>query len=203
MEQKSVDVREPPSCVPSPIPAFALSGVFSPLVLALPVVVALVALFGPRNIVEQWSLASAFTESMRDTFPFIDRHAASSVYPQLALLVDCLFVGLTPVAALVWVGIWFLNYPRLLAWNKAVRGVSAKTHLFIITLGIPFCLCSIYFEVGLPGDPSWANGFTTHSRTGLALMSALGLWLESMALGSWVPMTLLFLDLHLRNGSAN
>jgi len=53
----------------------------------------------------------------------------------------------------------------------------------------------------LPGDPSWAKGFTTHRRGGFALLSAIMLYISSMGLGGWVLMIRLFVDLRLKRKS--
>ncbi len=187
-----------PAKVPPPIPAFSWLGSLSPLLLGPVLVLVGVALFAPDNVLDQWPLARAFTNWMQTKLPFINRHADSTSYPQLALLVNCMTVALIPVLSLVWLVQSFVNYPKLLARNRAMRRLDAKTHLFIIFFGVPIFLAAIYFMVALPGDPSWAKGFTTHRRWGLALLSALGSYLSSMAAGGFFLSVRLFVDLHLR-----
>lgn len=43
----------------------------------------------------------------------------SSIRPQMALLVNCLVVAMSPVVALVVLGQTWINYPYLLRYNRA------------------------------------------------------------------------------------
>jgi hypothetical protein len=138
-------------------------GSLSPLLLGPVLLVVVIALFAPDNVLEQWPSAKAFTTWMQAKLPFINRHANSTNYPLLALLVNCLTVALFPVLSLVWMVQSFVVYPRLLERNRRLRPVDAKTHLFIIFCAIPLTVAAIYFMVGLPGDPSWAKRFTNRA----------------------------------------
>jgi hypothetical protein len=52
--------------------------------------------------------------------------------------------------------------------------------------------------VALSGDPSWAKGFTTHRRGGLAFICTIMLYSTSMIIGG-LPLSIrLFIDLHLK-----
>ena len=179
--------------VQPPIPAFSWMGSLSPLLLGPILAVVAVALFAPDNVLEQWSLTNAFTDWMKLKLPFISKHAASTIFPEVALLVNCLTVALIPVLSLVWLTQSFVNYPKL------TRRLDVPTHLFVIFAAIPFCLFVVYVMVALP-DPSWAKGLTTHRRGGMALLSAFVLYGCSMSLGGWILMIRMFVDLHMRRG---
>jgi hypothetical protein len=184
--------------IPPPIPAFSLLGGLSPLLLGPVVLVVAMALFAPVDVLDSSPAANAFTHWMSAKLPFMTRQAESTIYPQVALLVNCLMVALMPALGLVWMVQTQINYPKLLARNRATRRLDAKTHLIHIFITTPFVLFMLYVMVGIAGDPSWANGFTTHHRGGLAFLSGSMLWLMSMALGSWPFLVRLFVDLHIR-----
>lgn len=184
--------------VPEPIPAFSLAGSLSPLLLVPIAVLVLIALLAPEDVLDQVPVARSLTEWLQTRLPFIDRHAASSRYPQLALLVNCLTVSMVPLLSIVWIVQSSVNYPRLLARNRALQILDLKTHLFILFFLVPILLGALYVMVGIPGDPSWADGFTTTRRGGLAFMSGLMLYLSALGLGGWPLAFRLFIDLHLR-----
>lgn len=202
MSRLNTDDTQPAQEIPPPIPAFSWLGSLSPLLLAPTALVVMTALLAPDTVLDQWPLAKAFTNWMQLKLPFINRHADSTNYPQVALLVNCLTVALIPALSLVWLVASFVNYPRLLARNRATKQLDVKTHLFIIFFVIPIFLTAIYSMVALPGDPTWAKGFTTNRRGGLAFLAAIGLYLTSAAVGAFPVSIRLFVDLHLKKGSS-
>ncbi|MBA4329293.1 MAG: hypothetical protein C0428_13775 [Polaromonas sp.] len=199
-EQMLKDSNLQSKSVPPPIPAFSWMGSMSPLLLVPVAVVVVVALFASDGVLDQWPLARTFTNWMQLKLPFINRHASSTSYPQVALLVNCLTVALIPVLSLVWLTQSFVNYPRLLARNRAIKQLGLMKHLLIIFIAVPFFAAALYFMVALPGDPSWAKGFTTESRGGLAFLCSIMLYICSMAVGAWPLMVRLFIDLHIKKG---
>lgn len=200
-EQDFEDTDTQVTNVPPPIPAFSWMGSLSPLLLGPVALVVVIALFAPDNALDQWPLARIFTNWMQLKLPFIDRHANSTSYPQLALLVNCLTVALIPVLSLVWLTQSFVNYPKLLARNRTIKQLDVKKLLLLIFVGSPFMLTMVYVMVALPGDPSWAKGFTTHRRGGLTFLCSVMLYGTSMILGAFPLSIRLFIDLHLKNGS--
>lgn len=199
-EQRAADGAGagPRGDVPPPIPAFSLLGSLSPLLLVPIVLVAMLAIFAPQTVLDEYAFASSFTEWMRSHLPLINEHAASTAYPQVALLVHCTTLALIPALAAVWLVQSFVNYPRLLARNRATGQPDLATHLLILFVAPPLFLGAVFIMVALPGDVSWAQGLTTGRRGGLAFMNALMLYLSSMAVGSWPFMVRLFVDLRLR-----
>lgn len=184
--------------IPPPVPALSLLGLFSPLLLAPIGFLVLLALFGPDNALDRWSTARAFTHWMQAELPFIHRHAASTAYPQLALLVDCLTVAMVPLFAAVLCGQSMINYPRLLARHRALRPFGLGKHLLVLTLFPILALLAVYAMVGIAGDPSWASGFTTRHRGGLALINPVSLYVAGLAIGGWPALLRLLFDVHLR-----
>ena len=184
--------------LPPPIPAFSWLGSLSPLLLVSIGLLVMIALLAPDTVLDESPLAKFFTNWMQLNLPFINRHADSTKYPQAALLVNCLMVALIPMLSLVWLIASFLNYPKLLERNRSGKRLDIKTHLFILFFGVPIFLVLIYFMVAIQGDPSWAKGFTTTNRGGLALTSSAMLYLSSLVLGGWVAMFRLFIELHVK-----
>jgi hypothetical protein len=182
----------------STIPAFSLRGSLSPLVVGPALFVAAIALFAPERVLDEWPIARSFTSWLVAKFPFMAGHAASTSYAQVALLVNCLTVALVCVVATVWFWQSIVNYPRLLARNIALKPLTVPQQLMTIFVGIPVCLICVYVMVALPGDPSWGHGLTSRHRGGLAVMSALIVYLMSMALGAWPLMIRIFVDMHFR-----
>ncbi len=195
------DIAGEPPDIPPPVPAFSWMGSLSPLFLVPIACVVLIALFAPNNVLDQWPLAKVFTSWMLKNLPFMNRHADSTNYPQVALLVNCLTVFLILPLGIVWLTQGTVNYPRNLARNRATKVLTVQKHLFIIFIATPFICAMLYVMVGMAGDPSWAKGFTTHQRSGLAALSGLTIWLYSMVIGGWPLLVRLFIDLHLRKES--
>ena len=182
--------------LPLPIPAFSWLGSLSPLLLVPIGLLVMIALLAPDTVLDESPLAKFFTNWMQLNLPFINRHADSTKYPQVALLVNCLMVALIPMLSLVWLIASFLNYPKLLERNRPGKRLDFKTHLFILFFGVPIFLVLIYFMVAIQGDPSWAKGFATTNRGGFALTSSAMLYLSSLVLGGWVAMFRLFIELN-------
>jgi hypothetical protein len=174
MRQAKIDediAGEPPD-IPPPVPAFSWMGSLSPLFLVPIACVVLIALLAPNNVLDQWPLAKVFTNWMLKNLPFMNRHADSTNYPQVALLVNCLTVFFIPTLGVIWLIQSVVNYKYLLKRNKATKAVTASKHLFIVLFGPPCFFTVIYFLVGLAGDPSWAKDFTTSNRWGIALLNS-------------------------------
>jgi hypothetical protein len=74
--------------------------------------------------------------------------------------------------------------------------LPVKKHRRVIFFGPPMMLAMVYVMVGVGGDPSWAKGFTTESRGGLALLNVAVLWPAAIILGNWPFMVRLYFDLH-------
>lgn len=146
--------------VPPPIPAFSLLGTLSPLLLLPALVPALMVFFAPSDILDRIPTLLNFTNWMRAHVPYMDVHANSTNFPQLALLVNCTVVALVPYMALVVFCQTWINYPHLLNRRRALGRVEWKQHF----IGAPLAFGAVAARVMLLGDPSWALGTTTHRR---------------------------------------
>lgn len=186
--------------VPPPISPFSVTGALSPLLLIPMAVPAVVALFAPLDVFAAWPGASRFTLWVQHMLPFVNMrgHADSTLFPQVAWLAHSGTVTVIPFMALVWLWQTMTNYPRLLARRRALGPLTVRQHLLMTLAGPPFVLALIYAFISIPGDPSFAPGFTTHSRIGFAFVSVVLVYLTSLVLGGQLLAIRLFKDLHLR-----
>lgn len=95
--------------------------------------------------------------------PYMDAHANSTIYPQMALLVNCMVVALVPYLSAVVLCQSCVNYPYLLRRQRAIGRMKFERH-FVMFFGPLIAAGAIAAMVMLPGDPSWAQGTTTHRR---------------------------------------
>ena len=191
-----------PSAEPlPPVPAFSLLGMLSPLLLVPALVPALVALFAPADVLDRLPWLRLFTSWMVAHVPYMDVHANSTIRPQMALLVNGLVVAMTPVVALVAFGQTWINYPYLLRYNVArnpARGRLGLKQHFLILLSPLIFIGAIAALVMLPGDPSWAQGTTTHRRGFYAFLAFILPWLTGFCLGAQIFNLRLFIDTYLK-----
>lgn len=188
--------------IPPPVPAFSLRGAISPL-LWIPVALsASITLFAPDNILDLLPAARRFVHWVQSLVPFLNMraHADSTTYPQVALLTHSMTVVLVPLLSLVWLWQSIVNYPILLARRIGLGRLTLKQH-FMQLLSVPLLLGGIYVLIAIPGDPSFALGFTTHSRVGLAFISFGFQYPGTMVLGAQLLMLRLFIDTYLRKKS--
>ncbi len=188
---------------PSTVPVFSPTGALSPLLLipmSLPIVL---ALFAPLTVLDDWPLARHFCEWVQSLMPFIDMqaHARSTVFSQVAWFTHSLTVIVVPLMALVWFWNSMVNYPRLLRRRQVLGRMSLKMHLGLALIAPPLFLGGLYAFIALPGDPSFARGFTTHSRFGLAFLTLCIAYNTAMILGGQVLCARLFIDTYLRKAA--
>jgi len=153
----------------------------------------LIALFAPIDVLDRFSYAKELTNWMTAKWPLLAVHANSTKHQQVALLVNCLTVAAVPVMAVVWFIQMTHNFPLLIKRSR-LQSISIGQRLFVIFLGAPFFLFIIFTLVGLPGDPSWAKGFTTDRRIGMAVLNGIAIWLGSLSIGSWPFQIWMFID---------
>ncbi len=191
-----------PREIPPPIPAFSLLGGLSPFLLVPMLLPPMVALIAPVNVLDSMWWAKRITEWIQSLAPFIDMtaHANSTVYPQVALLVHSLTIVVIPFTGVVWIILSLISYPKNLARRRAIGRMPVRQHLLILLIGPPLFLGAIYVSVALPGDPSFALGFTTHNRSGFAILTLMGTYGTAMMLGAQVVNIRLFIDTYLKSG---
>lgn len=201
-DRAPVEDPEVPREVPPPVPAFSLRGSLSPLLLVPMAVPVLIAMFAPDNALDLWSWARRFTTWIQRMVPFMQMggHANSTTYPQAALLAHSFTLTVIPIMSLVWLWQSIVNYPYLLARRRAMGPAGIKLHLAILLVGPPLFLGAIYFFMILPGDPSFAKGVTTHSRSGFAFLTAALTYGTSAVLGGQLLNLRLFFDTYIRAG---
>ena len=181
--------------VPPPIPAFSAKGILSPLLVVPSLLPALLALYAPIDVLDRAKWLRTFVEWILNQAPKLDAHANSTIYPQLALLVNCVSIALVPPLSLVVLWQSLSNYPYSLHRRLALGRLDLKQH-FLVLLSPAIFLGAIAAMVMIPGDPSWAKGITTQHRGFYALLAALLPYLAALSLGSQLVNIRLFIDTH-------
>jgi hypothetical protein len=195
------DADAQPAQRPPPIPPFTWMGAYSPLLIVPLLLLIAVAMFAPDNVLDVWPLAKTFTDFMGSKLSWIGNHAQSTSYPQVALLIACLTVVLLAWTTCVFFVQSAVNYPTLLARQKQYRTVTWPLALGAVLIGIPLFVFCTAFAFALPGDPSFAKGFTTSSRAGL-LVVCFGLsYAGGLVIGGTPMMFRALIDLDLRKGN--
>ena len=187
--------------VPNRLPPFSLFGVCGPLLIAPVAIVALAAMAAPQNVFEVWPVTKRFAMLVVACFPWLSEFASSTVYPQAALLTTCLVVTLLPWTTAVIVAHSFANFEFLLSRQKLRRTVRWSSALFVTFVAAPLTLLCLRWAFGLPGDPSWARGFATVHRFGLAFLAVSFLYGGGMVLGGIPLLFRLLINLDLKKAS--
>lgn len=185
--------------IPPPIPAFSLLGSLSPFLLIPALTPAFIALFAAPNILDREPWLRYFTSWMVK-IPHMDVHANSTIYPQLALLVNCLVIGAIPIIAVVVMIQTWINYPYLLRRQMALGRLALKQHLLLI-FGAPLFLGLTASMIMIAGDPSWAEGYTTRSRGFYAFSAFMLTYITGVSIGMQVLNVRLFFGTRQSKGS--
>jgi hypothetical protein len=186
---------------PPPIRPFTWMGAYSPLLMGPLLLLTCVAMFAPDNVLDTWPVAKAFTNLLGKHISWIGNHAVSTNYPQVALLIACMTVCLLIWTTLVFFMQSVVNYPKLLDRQRQYRTVTWGKGLLIAFLGIPLFIFATIFAFALPGDPSWAKGFTTTSRVGLIFLALGAIYSGGLVIGGCLTVFRLLIDLDLRKGN--
>jgi hypothetical protein len=126
--------------------------------------------------------------------PWMDilRHARSTNFPQVAAVTAALATLWWPVMT---IGLLLLmTLGREQGRTDLRSGRTASQLLFLALSSLPvgiFCFVAFF---GLPGDPSFAAGFTSESRLGYAVMGVIEVMLSSLLIASWPFFVLSFFD---------
>ena len=159
----------------------------------------LVALFAPMDVLTQSTFLQWFVTIIVSKLPFIVRPAMATAYPEVWLLAKCLMISIILPTA-IWYT-WRLHVAVQKSWCESDppidNGLTVKQHV-AMTFGVPLVLLLLFVDVGLAGDPFFAQGFTTHNRGGLAFMTLLGTWFSTFVIAGQYANVRLFIRFHLR-----
>jgi len=187
---------EDQQAIPPPIPAFSWRGALSPALLVPASIPPLALAFSPSNVLQQFPALKEFTAWMASCIPNINIHANSTQISEVALLVDCLVVALVPVLALVVLIQSLYNYNYLLRRHIAT-GPHPMRIYFLPILGVPFFVGAIAAMVMLPGDPSWARGYTTDRTFFYGFLAGFMPFITGFVLGTPILVMRLFINAYL------
>lgn len=173
------------------VPVFSLRGVFAPQISIPLFVIVLQALFAPADVLSRYEWCRAVTQFVVMVIPQVARHADSTAYPQVALLVSSLVWIFWPWCSVMY-GLWcVLNWERAKTRLAKSGRYTWRQHITLL-LGVPFCIGVLWFITAMPADPVAFDGLTTGNRIGLAFMNTLSLWLASVAVGFHAGNVLIF-----------
>lgn len=195
-DAESSDGRRSP-----PIPPFTWMGAYSPLLIVPLLMLIGVAMFAPDNVLDAWPYARSFTNAVGSRLSWIGNHAQSTNYPQVALLIACLTVCLLAWTTCVFFIQSMVNYRKLLMRQRAHRTLTWGLAIGAFFVGIPMFVFGVALAFALPGDPSWALGFTTGSRTGLLIVSFGLSYGGGLVVGGIPMMFRALIDLDLKKGN--
>jgi hypothetical protein len=194
------DARNSRASKPRAIPPFSWMGAYSPLLICPLLLLIGVAMFTPDNVLDIWPLAKAFTNFMMSRLSWIGNHAQSTNYPQVALLIACMTVCLMAWTSCVFFVQSVVNYPTLLKNQRQYRTVTWRLALLAAFVGVPLFIFAAIFAFAIPGDVSWAKGFTTTSRAGLVFIGCGFVYAGGLVIGGIPMMFRALIDLDLREG---
>jgi hypothetical protein len=144
----------------------------------------------PEDILDTNPLAESFAIAVRGLFLSIgefadlDRFAASTQYPQPALLLAALHWSYLPlhiITAIVLGEIRLRKYGWAF-WQES-RGGNGSVGIaeLKIALSAPLWIAGLMVLTMLPGDWSlFGDGLTTNSRLGMSTMFLIGFWITAM-----------------------
>lgn len=144
----------------------------------------------PPDILDRFQTLKRFSEAVREYLlkasPTLDihRHARSTAYPQVAALASSLGVCLVAYIASAYASRTLLHFryvEHLL--RSSLHGTRNRLGGLVVLplLGL-LCVWAVYC---LPGDWSRAQGLTTQSRNGYALISLCAVALAGIGVGTW------------------
>ncbi len=161
-----------------------------------------IALLAPADVIDSSHFAWAFVHTMSQLYGFMTfEHAASSQIPQVTHLTHCLTLLVIPVCSIGWIIQQAINYEYLLKRRLLLGRAKISQHALLLFVGLPLFLGAAYVAMNTPGDPSFADGLTTRSRIGLAIMTFLLNYTVSLIVGFQVMNIRLFIDTHIRRKS--
>lgn len=168
----------------------------------------LIAVLSPLDVLQRSELARVVVRNVQGTLTAISEHAdlsrfaASTSFPEVALLTCALFWAWLPICILTSAGIF--EYVRTadsyISWRFIRRddGRVKLKDLGAAAAGIGMFLPGAIALTMLPGDWSVFPGLMTESRIGLAAMLWAGFWLLGISLGMVYPLLRTFIDINLR-----
>lgn len=149
---------------------------------------ALAALFAPVDVLDRSALARAIVDPWIELIPRMTRGVSESAWPQVHLLSNALVLTCLPVSA-VWFHVRFWQQRRL--WLQKLIDIRFEpTTISVLAAPIMVCIVVVLLLLSvftLPGDPSFAEGLTTRSRIGLALVNGLGAVWSTALFAGWIP----------------
>ncbi len=148
------------------------------------------ALFAPVDVLDRSGLARSIVDFWVELIPRMTHGVSESAWPQVHLLSNALLLWCLPVTAL-WFHVRFWRQRRL--WlQKLVQVRFEPTTISVLAAPIiVFAVIALFYFGGLisPGDPSFAEGFRTRSRVGLALLNGLGVSWSVALFAGWIPIS--------------
>lgn len=151
---------------------------------------AFAALFAPVDVLDHSALAQAIVDPWVRFVPRMIHGVSESSWPQVHLLSNALVLWCLPVTA-IWFHARFWRQRHL--WlQRLIRVRFEPTTTSVLAAPIlVFVVVALFFFGGLisPGDPSFAEGFRTRSRVGLALLNGLGVCWSVALFAGWIPIS--------------
>lgn len=148
---------------------------FSPLQVLVGLVPALAALFAPVDVIDRSALAKGAVAPWVQLMPGMWHGVSESAWPQVHLLSNALVLWCLPIVSVWYMVRFWRQREALLQLLILTRFEPSKASMFIGPLiFVGGAAAMIAAEFLTPGSPSFAEGLTTHSRIGLAMMSTAG-----------------------------
>lgn len=160
---------------------------------------AVVVLLAPIDVLDQFRWVRIAADGIQywllSKWPMFDiyAHARTTVFPQIAMLASALGACIAALMALAMTLNSSFFFRHIRATHASRPAPSAKERfggmVMLPAFGL-FCFWAFYC---LKGDPSFAIGFTTHSRLGYSFVSSLSIVLAGIGCGTWPMQVRLFL----------
>jgi len=148
---------------------------FSPLQVLVGWVPGLAALFAPVDVIDRSTLAKAAVAPWVQLMPGMWHGVSESAWPQVHLLSNALVLWCLPLVSVWYMVRFWRQRQSFLQLLVLTRFEPSRASMFIGPLtfvgGVAVMIAG---GILTPGSPSFAEGLTTHSRIGLALMNTAG-----------------------------
>lgn len=151
-------------------------------------VYASVVLFAPLDVLDQFPALRYWSDWVRGLLLTaagnvdIYRHARSTTFPQVAMFTSALGVSVAWFIAIATIIQGLINYKHIASLDAELSLKDRLVRVFLLPLFGLVCMWAFFC---IRGDPSFAAGLTTQSRSGYLFISTIAVLAFGGGVGIW------------------